>query len=76
MVAGVPVIEGGLTVLSFAVGGAELEVEPVSVEPVLVELVDDAVYGFVDSPSPPQPETTTASVAHRKKRASSAASQR
>ena len=66
-----PVIEGGLTELSFAVGGAELEVEPVS-----VEVVDEAVYGFVDSPSPPQPETTTASAAHRKKRASSAASQR
>jgi hypothetical protein len=38
VVAGAPVIEGGLTELSFAVGGAELEVEPVS-----VEVVDEAV---------------------------------
>jgi hypothetical protein len=38
VVAGVPVIEGGLTELSLAVDGAELEVEP-----VLVEVVDDAV---------------------------------
>ena len=60
VMAGVPVMEGGLIV-----AGA-VSVEVGGVEEVEVGDVDEAASGLVETPSLPQPVAATASVAHRK----------